>query len=154
MKRTNTAGFFSFSLPNRIDARRGAALAVSEHDVYVPSSFEEPAGDFAPLTSTNVAVPWSTSLPVTAPKTMKAGKRFVVRSSAPLPPYDLYEVQRLHGRATWRHVTSGDSPEGGKIEVPVVASDPGSHVYRLRWWVPAGYLGQATSKRFTVTTVK
>lgn len=94
-------------------------------------------------------IPWKTTLPIRAPKSVKRGSTAIVSSAALLPTWTVITLERLHGRTAWRPVDYSRVRPGGRISSYIVGNALGRHVYRIR-----NDDSRAMSEPFAVTTTR
>ncbi|GAB96150.1 hypothetical protein BJY21_003108 [Kineosphaera limosa] len=148
--RTAPDGRFTAVLNNRITNSMLGAPMRSGQCAKVLSDAKDIRNRRTFLAFASTTVPWTMTLPVQAPKTVKSGSTARVDSAAaPLGPLAKITLERLHGRSAWRPISEGHVRTNGRVSTYIKADALGRHVYRLR-----SDDSKAISKPFVVTTVR
>lgn len=148
--RTTPDGHFKAVLTNPITLPGGGAAMRYGQCAKILSDARDIRNRRTYVAFAATTVPWTMTLPVRAPKTVKRGTTAVVDSAAgPLGSGAVIVLERLHGRSAWRPVFENYVRPSGRVSTYIKADDLGRHVYRLR-----SDDSKVMSKTFSVVTVR
>lgn len=146
---TTAAGHFRATLKNRLTDVQLGAPVTQQQCVKVLADARDIRKRPTFLAYAETTVPWTATLPVQYPRTVKRGAKALVTSTAPLSSGTMITLQRLHGRTAWRPVSYSNVRPSSRISSYVKGDTLGRHTYRIR-----NDDGRAVSKPFVVSTVR